>query len=209
MAEVPTVRWAIIDAVVKHVIQAIRSSLKAEEAKGEAFAAKHCPNSKPTIYNSYEAACGDSEVDIVYIGTPHFFHRQNCLDAIAHSKNVLCKKAFALNAREARDMFTAAKEKGALKKLLYEDKVICDVFRMSSDFGRKFDVPNLPAASRFRDTALSAGTLLELGIYSLTWGLMALDPKIPRNSESPRVLLAAQTFEVGVEVSTSIILTSP
>ncbi len=80
---------------------------------------------------------------------------------------------------------------------------------MSSDFGRKFDVPNLPAASRFRDTALSAGTLLELGIYSLTWGLMALDPKIPRNSESPRVLLAAQTFEVGVEVSTSIILTSP
>ncbi|RYC53992.1 hypothetical protein CHU98_g12217 [Xylaria longipes] len=70
MAEIPTVWWAMIatglipfwfvenlvlsrpDAPVKHVIQAIGSSSK---AKGEVFAAKHCPNSKPTIYDSYEA----------------------------------------------------------------------------------------------------------------------------------------------------------
>ncbi|KAH8159900.1 hypothetical protein CIB48_g8345 [Xylaria polymorpha] len=236
MAEIPTVRWAIIatglisfwfvedlvlsrpDAPVNHVIQAIGSS---SEAKGEAFAAKHCPNSKPTIYDSYEAACRDPEVDIVYIGTPHSFHKQNCLDAIAHGKHVLCEKAFCLNSREAREVFAAAKEKGVyvaeamwlrhrplfktLMKLLYEEKVIGDVFRMWSDFGREFDVPNLPATSRYRDTALGAGTLLDLGIYSLTWGLTTLDPTIPRNSEMPKVL-AAQTFEVGVEVSTSIIL---
>ncbi|KAJ2978915.1 hypothetical protein NUW58_g7342 [Xylaria curta] len=160
MADIPTVRWAIIatglisfwfvedivlsrpDAPVKHVIQAIGSSSK---AKGEAFAAKHCPNSKPTIYDSYEAACKDPEVDIVYIGTPHSFHKQNCLDAIAHGKNVLCEKAFCLNAREAREVFAAAKEKGVyvaeamwlrhrplfktLMKLLHEEKVIGDRHR--------------------------------------------------------------------------------
>ncbi|KAI0415280.1 dimeric dihydrodiol dehydrogenase [Xylaria grammica] len=236
MAEVPTIRWAIIatgvisywfvedlvlarpDAPVRHVIQAIGSSSK---AKGEAFAAKHCPDHKPAIYDSYEAACKDPEVDVVYIGTPHSFHKQNCLDAVAAGKNVLCEKAFTLNAREAREVFAAAKEKNVyvaeamwlrhrplfktLMKMLYEDKVIGDVFRMWSDFGREFDVPNLPSTSRYRDTALGAGTLLDLGIYSLTWGLTALDPGIPRNAESPRVL-AAQTFEVGVEVFSSVIL---
>ncbi|KAJ3570400.1 hypothetical protein NPX13_g5743 [Xylaria arbuscula] len=236
MLEVPTIRWAIIatglisfwfvedlvlsrpDAPVNHVIQAIGSSSK---EKGEAFAAKHCPNSKPKIYDSYEAACKDPEVDVVYIGTPHGFHKKNCLEAIAHGKNVLCEKAFTLNAREAREVFAAAKEKGVyiaeamwlrhrplfkqLMKLLYEDKIIGDVFRMWSDFGREWDVPNLPATSRYRDLALGAGTLLDLGIYSLTWGITTLDPKIPKNSETPKIL-AAQTFEVGIEVATSIIL---
>ncbi|KAF2970986.1 hypothetical protein GQX73_g2547 [Xylaria multiplex] len=236
MTEVPTIRWAIIatgtisvwfvddlvlprpDAPVKHVIQAIGASSK---AKAEAFVAKNCPNSKPTIYDSYEAACKDPEVDIVYIGTPHSFHKQNCLDAIAHGKNVLCEKAFTMNAREAREVFAAAKEKGVyiaeamwlrhrplhktLMKMLHEDKVIGDVFRMWSDFGREFDVPNLPPTSRYRNTALGAGTLLDLGLYSLTWGLTTLDPRIPRNSETPKIF-AAQTFDVGVEVNSSIIL---
>ncbi|KAI0152821.1 dimeric dihydrodiol dehydrogenase [Xylariaceae sp. FL1272] len=236
MAEIPTIRWAIIatgmisswfvedlilprsDAPVKHVIQAIGSSSK---AKGEAFVAKYCPHSKPTIYDSYEATCSDPEVDVVYIGTPHAFHKKNCLEAIAHGKNVLCEKAFTLNAREAREVFAAAKAKGVyiaeamwlrhrplfktLMKLLYEDKIIGEVFRMWSDFGREWDVPNLPATSRYRDLALGAGTLLDLGIYSLTWGLTTLDPKIPKESETPKIL-AAQTFEVGIEVATSIVL---
>ncbi|KAI0432729.1 dimeric dihydrodiol dehydrogenase [Xylaria sp. FL1042] len=236
MAEIPTIRWAIIatglisfwfvedlvrsrlDAPVKHVITAIGSSSK---LKGEAFAAKNCPSHKPKIYDSYEDACKDPNVDIVYIGTPHSFHKKNALDAIAHGKNVLCEKAFCLNAREAREVLAAAKAKGvyvaeamwlrhrplfkSLMKLLYEDKIIGDVFRMWSDFGREFDVPNLPATSRYRDTTLGAGTLLDLGIYSLTWGLTTLDPEIPNNSEMPKVL-AAQTFEVGVEVISSIIL---
>ncbi|KAI1297796.1 dimeric dihydrodiol dehydrogenase [Xylaria venustula] len=236
MAEIPTVRWAIIatgqisiwfvedlvrsrpDAPVRHVVQAVGSSSK---AKGEAFAAEYCPSHKPKIYDSYEEASKDPDVDIVYIGTPHSFHKKNALDAIAHGKHVLCEKAFCLNARETREVFAAAKEKGVyvaeamwlrhrplfktLLKLLYEHKVIGDVFRAWSDFGREFDVPNLPATSRYRDTALGAGTLLDLGIYSLTWGLATLDPKIPKNSETPKVL-AAQTFEAGVEVISSIIL---
>ncbi|KAI1270688.1 dimeric dihydrodiol dehydrogenase [Xylariaceae sp. FL1019] len=236
MSEVPGIRWAIIatgmisswfvedlvlprpDAPVKHVIHAIGSSSR---AKGEAFVAKHCPHSKPAIYDSYEAACRDPDVDIVYIGTPHAFHKKNCLEAIAHGNNVLCEKAFTLNAREAREVFAAAKAKGVyiaeamwlrhrplfktLMKLLYEDKIIGDVFRMWSDFGREWDIPNLPATSRYRDLALGAGTLLDLGIYSLTWGLTTLDPKTPNQSETPKIL-ATQTFEVGIEVATSIVL---
>ncbi|RWA05157.1 hypothetical protein EKO27_g9945 [Xylaria grammica] len=236
MAEVPTIRWAIIatgvisywfvedlvlarpDAPVRHVIQAIGSSSK---AKGEAFAAKHCPDHKPAIYDSYKAACKDPEVDVVYIGTPHSFHKQNCLDAIAAGKNVLCEKAFTLNAREAREVFAAAKEKNVyvaeamwlrhrplfktLMKMLYEDRVIGDVFRMWSDFGREFDVPNLPSTSRYRDTALGAGTLLDLGIYSLTWGLTALRPRDP---EERRVAQGARGAD-GVITSTTKVHSNP
>lgn len=51
-------------------------------------------------------------MDIVYIGTPHAFHKQACLDAIAHGKHVLCEKPFTLNRREATEVFDAARKQG-------------------------------------------------------------------------------------------------
>lgn len=189
--------------------------------KGKDFAAKHCPNSTPTIYASYQEVYADPNVDCVYIGTPHSFHKQNCLDAIAAGKNVLCEKAFTINAREAREVFEAARQKGVyvheamwlrhtplvadLRKLLYHDKVIGDVFRMSSDFGLLVDIPSLPSTSRYKDPQLGAGTLLDLGIYPLTWAFLVLDPNDPDNPEKPTVS-ATQTHLHGVEVTTSVLL---
>ncbi|EXJ94603.1 hypothetical protein A1O1_02999 [Capronia coronata CBS 617.96] len=238
-SEKPTCRWGIVstgfiaswfvddlaldrpDANVKHVIQCIGSS---SLEKGEAFAAKHCPNSKPAIYSSYAEVYADPDVDCVYIGTPHSFHKQNCLDAIAAGKNVLCEKAFTINAREAREVFEAAAKKGVyvheamwlrhrplvadLTKLLHQDKVIGDVFRMSSDFGFYMDIAGLPETSRLKDPKLGAGTLLDIGVYSLTWAILALDPDSPKNSQTPK-LLAAQTQKNGVEVLSSVILHYP
>jgi predicted dehydrogenase len=151
-------------------------------------------------------------------------HKQNCLDAIAAGKNVLCEKAFTINAREAKDVFNAAKEKGVyvgeamwlrhrplvleLRKLLFEDQIIGDVFRMYSDFTLLVDTANLPETSRYRDLNLGAGTLLDTGIYPLTLGVLVLDPKSPDNSERPKIQ-AAQTHMHGVEVSTSVILQYP
>jgi predicted dehydrogenase len=74
------------DAKAKHIIQAIGSS---SLQKGTDFVAKHIPKSSPTMYGSYEEVYAGLEVDFVYIGTPHAFHKKNCLDAIAAGKNVL------------------------------------------------------------------------------------------------------------------------
>jgi predicted dehydrogenase len=160
-------------------------------------------------------------VDCVYIGTPHSFHHRDCLAAIAAGKNILCEKAFTLNAREAREVFEAAKKKGVyiaeamklrhrpicleLVRMLHEEKVIGEVFRMRSDFGLLVDIPSLPATSRYKDLKLGAGTLLDIGIYPLTWAMMALDSKTPGASEMPKIM-AAQTFQDGIEVSTSVLL---
>jgi len=192
--------------------------------KCQDFAAKYCPKASPTLYASYEAVYADENVDCVYIGTPHAFHKKNCLDAIAAGKNVLCEKAFTLNAREAKEVVDAARQKGVylheamwlrhrplvaqLRKLLYEEKAIGDVFRMFADFALEVDIPSLPETSRHRNVKLGAGSFLDIGIYSLTWAILALDPGTPQHSERPLVL-AAQTHRHGVEVTTSVLLQYP
>lgn len=192
--------------------------------KCEDFVKKHCPQSSPKLYDEYEKVYADPDVDVVYIGTPHSFHKKNMLDAIAAGKNILCEKAFTINAQEAREVFEAAKAKNVyvheamwlrhrplvhkLRKMLYKEKVIGDVFRTFCDFGLYVDIPSKPSTSRYKDLALGAGTLLDTGIYSLTWGILTLDPGSPASSERP-LALGVQTHQDGIEVNTSILLQYP
>ncbi|KAF4844775.1 D-xylose 1-dehydrogenase [Colletotrichum siamense] len=239
MSELPAIRWGIVatgmisswfvedllisrsDAKVKHIVQAIGSS---SVEKGKDFANQYCPSSNPTIYGSYNEIYADPNVDILYIGTPHAFHKQNCLDAIAAGKPVLCEKAFTLNARDAKEVFAFAKEKGVyvaeamwlrhrplvqdLQRMLHKEKIIGDVFRVYSEFGLEMDIPNLPDGSRYKQPRLGAGSLLDLGIYTLTWAILGLDAGTPAASETPKIL-AAQTHWGEVEVTTSVILQYP
>lgn len=208
------------DAKARHVIQAIGSS---SLSKSQEFAAKYVKNAAvaPTVYGSYDEVYNDPNVDCIYIGSPHGFHKRDCLAAIAAGKNVLCEKAFTINAREAREVFDAARAKGVyvaeamwlrhrplvadLRRLLYEDKIVGDVFRVSSDFCMGLDMAALPATSRYKDLSLGAGSFLDIGIYSLTWALLMLDPGLPQKPEDPKIH-AVQTFVQGIEVTTSAIL---
>ncbi len=64
-------------------------------------------------YGSYEEMLADPQVDLVYIATPHshhYLHAKMCLEA---GKNVLCEKAFSVNADQARKLFALAKERPA------------------------------------------------------------------------------------------------
>ncbi|KAL2754756.1 hypothetical protein ACRALDRAFT_2028037 [Sodiomyces alcalophilus JCM 7366] len=242
MAEKPTLRWGILatgmisswfvadlsldrsDAQANHIIQAIGSS---SVEKGKAFVAEHLPGKSPTVYGSYEELFADPQVDIIYVGTPHSFHKQNCLDAIRHGKNVLCEKAFALTADEAREVLDAAKQKGvfimeamwtrffpivrALQQKLHEEKVIGTVHRTFCDFSFDMKIPTLGPESRLKNPALGAGTLLDIGIYSLTWAILGLEAPLgpaPARSDpekKPKVV-AAQSLDDGVDVATTIVL---
>ncbi|CAI6100912.1 unnamed protein product [Clonostachys chloroleuca] len=239
--ENPTLRWGIIgtglisswfsrdlslardNAQAIHHIQAIGSS---SIEKGTKFVESHLPDQKqhPTVYGSYEEVYRDPNVDIIYLGVPHAFHKQACLEAISHGKHVLCEKAFTLNAREAREVFDAAKQKGVfvmeamwtrffplvktLKKLVHKDKVIGDVVRVFCDFAMNQNFDSLGPDSRLKNPALGAGSLLDIGIYSLTWGLLTLDSEIGDQAQKPKVL-ATQTLKDGVDVGTSILLAYP
>ncbi|KAL2857061.1 hypothetical protein BJY01DRAFT_231118 [Aspergillus pseudoustus] len=236
MAATPSVRWGILgtgfisswfvedlvlerpNAKVKHIIQSIATS---GFEKGQRFAAQFCPQQSPTIYRDYQKLFNDLDVDIVYIGVPHAFHKRYCLAAIDAGKAVLNEKPFTLNAKEAREIFEAASKKGVyvaeamwlrhrplvlkLRELIHQEQIIGDPFRTFSDFGLDIDIASLPPSSRYRDPGLGAGSLLDVGIYSLTWAILTLDPHSPSGSEIPRVL-ASQSFSEGVEVTSSTVL---
>ncbi|KAH8889420.1 dimeric dihydrodiol dehydrogenase [Thozetella sp. PMI_491] len=238
-SELPTVRWGIIatglisswfvqdltierkDAKAQHIIQAIGSS---SVEKGAAFVEKNLPGKSPTVYGSYEEVYADPNVDAVYIGTPHAFHKQNCLDAINAGKHVLCEKAFTLNARDARQVFEAARAKGVfvmeamwtrfspvvtnLQDQLHSKKVIGKILRVFCDFSLDMDIASLGPESRLKNPALGAGSLLDIGIYSLTWTLLGLDPGLGEKAQKPKIL-AAQTLSDGIDVASSALLLYP
>ncbi|KAK9860465.1 hypothetical protein MYU51_005409 [Penicillium brevicompactum] len=235
----PTLRWGVIgtglisswfvgdlvlpreDKSAKHIIQAIGSSSK---QKAEDFIRKFAPESTAATYGTYDAVYADPEVDIVYIGTPHAFHKQACLDAIAHGKHVMCEKPFTLNRREATEVFDAARKQGVfimealwtrftplcqkLQKVVHEEKLIGEVHRVFCDFGLQFDLESLPSSSRLKNVALGGGSLLDMGIYPITWGLLLLDDQIGEKAATPHVF-SAQTISEEIDIATSMLLHYP
>lgn len=222
--------WFVEDLLItrphpqaEHIVQAVGSS-SAEKCK--AFISKYVAGSasQPTAYGSYEEVYRDPNVDVVYIGTPHAFHRQNCLDAIAAGKHVLCEKAFTITAKEAREVLAAAKRKGVfimeamwlrfipliaeLRKKLFEERAIGDVRRVFCDFGLDMNVAALGPESRLKNPKLGAGSLLDIGIYSLTWGLLTLDPNIGDQAQNPAVV-AIQALSDSIDLASSFLLQYP
>lgn len=94
---------------MQHVITAAASSSSADRAQkflktvGAPDAAK--------AYGSYKELVADPNVDIIYIATPHSHHYQNAMLCLEAGKNVLCEKAFTVNAAQCEALIKKAKEK--------------------------------------------------------------------------------------------------
>lgn len=180
-------------AKFKHIIAAIGLL---DQAKGEKFVLDNgiegegnC-NIAPKI-QLYDAFYTNPDIDVVYIATPHVFHKEQVTKAILAGKNVLCEKPMTVNRKDAADLVALARKHKryllegvwtrffpaveALKKLVFEDKAIGEVNRLFVDFAYNGDVATLPVSSRVRDVKLGAGCLLDIGIYSLTWARLLLD----------------------------------
>ena len=63
-------------------------------------------------YGSYEALLSDPEVELVYVATPHSHHFTHMMLCLEHGKHVICEKAFTMNARQAKSVLAAARERG-------------------------------------------------------------------------------------------------
>ena len=115
--------------------------------------------------------------------TTRYYQYRDCMEAIAAGKNVLREKTFTLNAERAREIFGATRAKNVyvaetmwlrhrplyieLSRLLYEEKLIGDVFWATADFTSDIRLADLPARSRYRDLSLGAGSLLDVGMIAL------------------------------------------
>ena len=81
------------------------------QEKADAFAEKY---GFEKAFGTYEEMAADEKVDLVYVATPISEHCSHVKMLLENGRNVLCEKAFAVNAREAEEMTALSKEKGLL-----------------------------------------------------------------------------------------------
>jgi Predicted dehydrogenases and related proteins len=137
-------------------------------------------------YGDYRTLVEDPDVDIVYVATTHPFHREQALMAIEAGKHVLIEKPLALTAAHAREVLTAARDKGVFAmeavwmranplilkaRDLVTRGVIGDVVAVHADFSIEvaFDPTH-----RLYDLSNGGGALLDLGIYPLHFAWLFL-----------------------------------
>ncbi len=173
------------------------------------FAAEH---GVPTHHGSYQDLVADPAVEAVYVASPHPFHAEHALLALAAGKHVLVEKPFTMNAVEARTVVEAARKAGLfcmeamwtrflphmvrLRELLAEN-AIGEVLAMGVDQGMRF--PQNPEHRLFAPD-LGGGALLDLGIYPFSFASMVFGaPQTVRASATPAF--------TGVDGTTSAVLT--
>lgn len=144
--------------------------------KANAFAKKY--NIEKAF--SYQEIVNCKDVDVIYVATTHNFHFENAKLALEHGKHVLIEKPFTVNAKEARELISIAKENNLflmeaiwsrflpsiklLKKKIAEGE-IGEVKQCNYSFGW-FAGPEY--INRLTDPALAGGTTLDLGIYPIS-----------------------------------------
>lgn len=172
---------------------------------GHEFGATRC-------HASYEALAADPDVDAVYIGTPHPFHRPNTLLFLRAGKAVICEKPFAVNRGEAEEMVAVARaEKRFLMEAMWTrylpvivqtcrwlaEGAIGEPRMVQSDFGFRAD---WDPKSRLLDPAYGGGGLLDVGVYCVSMAFMVF------GCAPSRIVGLAHLGETRVDEQSAVVL---
>jgi predicted dehydrogenase len=113
MTDYATVRWGILGAgsIAKRFTEGANFLPDAkvvavgsrEQAKADTFADQFDISHR---HGSYEALVADPDVDVIYVATPHPFHKEHSLLALNAGKHVLCEKPVTINAASCRRSWT-------------------------------------------------------------------------------------------------------
>lgn len=184
--EAPPLKWGIIGPggiarkFAEEVPKLTRSTIAAVASRSSERAASFAREfAIDKSYDSYEKIVEDSEIDAIYIATPHSEHYRNAMLAISRNKHILVEKSFTQNHQEAEQIFAAAHEAGtfvmeamwmrflphfiAAEQLVHEG-VIGDLVHLDAKHG--LALSNVP---RMAKAELGGGALLDLGIYPVTF----------------------------------------
>ncbi|KAK3110956.1 hypothetical protein LTR53_014241 [Teratosphaeriaceae sp. CCFEE 6253] len=209
----------------RHTIVAAASS--SGQSRAQAFLKDVGASEDARGYGSYEELANDANVDIIYIASPHSHHFQNMMLCLSAGRNVLCEKAFVVNAKQLRVLIETAKEKGLfLMEAVwtryfplshYMKQVILDgklgiVRSVIGDL--TMPIKHTPADStkfaRVEDPVTAGGALLELGVYPINWCFQAIYDILPEEHRQPPTVLAqAKLHRSGVDEQTTVLLSFP
>jgi len=178
------------------LIACASKSMQRAHAWAESQKSEHNINK---VYNSYEALLADEDIDAVYVANTHNFHYESVKLCLQHHKHVLCEKPITLNAKQATELYTLARQNNCflmeavwtrflpairmLQKVL-SDNTIGEVLSLRADFSIN---PKLEPSHRLRNKALAGGALLDLGIYPITFSFIVFG-EAPENIQSSAVM---------------------
>jgi predicted dehydrogenase len=185
-----------------------RTLEKAEKFVGDTLCG--VPSEKNAVakaYGSYEELAA-SDADLIYIASPHSHHHEHAMLCMEQGKHVLVEKAFTVNARQARELIEFGREKNllvaeaiwtrympsrfALEKIL-ASKIIGEPYMLSCNLGYK----NIHMERMFLPE-LAGGALLDLGVYTINFALMAFGTDIESIESS------ADLFHTGTDLHNRI-----
>jgi predicted dehydrogenase len=159
-------------------------------------------------FGSYEELV-NSDVDAIYVATPHQIHCENTILALNAKKPVLCEKPFAVSAKEAIAMADAARSNNLLlmeamwtrylphiQKVREQINELGEIYNVTADHGQA-----LTHIKRLTDPNYAGGALLDLGIYPISFIYMILG--------KPERITAKADLVRGVDYQTSAIFEYP
>ncbi|MDX1934069.1 MAG: Gfo/Idh/MocA family oxidoreductase [Capsulimonadales bacterium] len=178
----------------------------------------------PNRHDSYEALANDPEVDVVYVATPHNFHREHTLLALNAGKAVLCEKPFTINLAETEVLLRTAREKSLFlmegmwtrcfpvmvkARELVAAGEIGKPRQLIADFGFKAGattdegkLTGYNPGGRLFDPALGGGALMDVGVYPVSLANMFF-------GEPDTVLGTAKLGDTGVDENSGMLLRFP
>lgn len=204
MAETTPLRWGMLGCgsianrlgtdvarLADHRIQAIASR---DSEKAGAYAAKFDVPTRHTGPTAYKELVEDPDIDLIYVATPHNFHKEHALLALEAGKPVLCEKPFTVNVAEAEDVIAEAKAKGlflmegvwsrcfpvwrSIVARIAEGAigaprmVYCDFGYRAGQLEADGRLSGYDAGGRLFNPALAGGGLMDVGIYPISLSQM-------------------------------------
>ncbi len=132
------------------------------------------------VYNNYDEAFVDPDVDVIYLTTPHNTHYNFMKKTLENGKHLFVEKSITLNSDELEEMVSLAKEKHLvlaeamtiwhmpLYKKLWEivhSGSLGKVQMITVNFGsfKEYNMNN-----RFFNRNLAGGAMLDIGVYALS-----------------------------------------
>ncbi len=176
-----------------------------------------------SAYGSYEEMLSDPKVDLVYVCTPHSCHYRYAKLCLEYGKHVLVEKAFTVNAEQARELVRISEEKHLLvaeaiwTRYMPSRKMIDEIIASGMIGNVRSVTANLgypiSHVERLIKPELAGGALLDLGVYTINFALMAKSAGKSGDGECEAVNVekiessAVKTCENGVDLMHSITLT--
>lgn len=141
-------------------------------------------------YGSYEEMLEDEAVELIYVASPHSYHYQHAKMCLEHDKNVLLEKPFTVNAMQAEELISLAREKGLLlaeaiwtrympsRRMIDDmiaDGIIGEPISLTANLGYA-----MKHKERLQSPELAGGALLDVGVYPIHFAMMVFHKEIEK-----------------------------